>query len=1483
MLLQPQPHSTSTSTSVNIELVPVPQPVGGEDEGAVRIRLAMTSSQEEGRNGLQRKPSCARSGSSSSMSLSPPPPSPPITSSQPSQPNGSASDENPLRSSPSQSPHLGKEHSTERSSIPSKMDYLATPFDEVWDKFDISTFGHPPVPGPLSTFDGVMPVGTVAPAQVSDIDTNRDGDPDPDLPSVEGVEPYARIEFQDSTFYMTSYQVVIGRDQRALAIARKEKRRADVNASQLAPGQDPMPPLPRPQWYSKSYVSEQGGMLGPESVDDENDQQPPQFDDEGQRVQESLDMNPQYVNQTLGAAAVDLTRHRVDVDYCARVSIHCPFPNIMDTKGISRRHLKIEFQPVSGVFHAISLHNNGFFCNQEHHEGVGTRIVLRSGDELQIKGVVFQFLIPGCEDGATGGEQMKKQAASCSRNSAADTEMSFEFVSSHNQAFQDTSDEDSPLRDTAVQYSSDDNEDDDEGEAQGVGELEEHAERDGSEENGGRQAESGQIRETVESDPVEQPGPEHGSLPKSPLQTPNVPRPAGIKRGPGRPPKNGYMSKREERLLKKQREEEAKKQQPTESQGEAPEKRKVGRPRKHPRPEDDAEDKPEKRKYKPRKPKNEGDEGSPDGEKTVKEKRREKPKTPPLELKRADYTDEQLQKPNKNYATLIDEVLSPEPDGLTLKQIYKRIQQAYPYYFFAVDTKGWESSVRHNLIGHAAFQKAENDHFWKRDPNVSLDVGKKRKASDVSPDRPATSLYNYSPHYPQQQHLGHSHHQSNQQAPRYNNPGNLPPPYQPNGQGYAVQQAPPNYPTQPGGATNQQHMGPHGHPHPQSTASTQGPSYGAGTTPRPQPGAQQQAVYGSPYGGRPQQHGPQSNPGSGSGAYRPSYPSSTPRPGAAQQQMPQHGLPIAQPVATPAAAGQGRPSAPQLPTNGASPAPAPLQPAVDPPLVPFIQAFTKAVVEKLQGKVEHRREAIAMSVVNGSLGLTEKSTTPEHGEVEKILLGIFEQYTLTYPQHVAKYNAASASSTSAGSASSTSAAPAATASKGLSLDVQVVQVVHRFMSDARGVLDTKVNQQKAEALIMSAVDRVLGFTEKTMVHSDQEHERTEFANAEIQLMNGLRDRIVAIGRAPAGMPLPAVRVNQGQGQQRHVQQLQPQPQARPRFQQAQVAAGVAGGQGARLLQAQNPIQSQTMAGAIGQQQQRSMQPQPQSQTAARVPTGQGQHRPAQAYPQPNPRPQPTSQTSSQPQSHAAAVPLTREGSRPAQIQPRPQAAAGTLANGGQHRPAQAYSQPHPRLQPASQASSQPQPQPQAAAAAAVGQAQQRPAQVQPPSQATAATTLGGSAQQRPAIPAQPQAQPQPQAAVVPGVGEAQQRASPVQPQAIQAAQPQPVSQPAAGVPVNGGQGSTQPQLPAAAAPVNGGQGSAELVSQPAVEPAVSGGKGSAQPALQPAVGAPVRGGQGFTQPQLSPDTARISAAGKEPNLQRPTEPTVQPRAPPQPL
>ncbi|KAI5861194.1 hypothetical protein GGS23DRAFT_157574 [Durotheca rogersii] len=542
------------------------------------------------------------------------------------------------------------------------------------------------------------------------------------------LESFARIEFADSVFQMTTYAVVIGRDQRAMDQARRDekrelnyRRRVEENARNGLP-----PPTPlnfdRGK-FSKSYVSEEGGMLGPES-DGEDNVRPAKkrrpssgsrsHDGDEDAQSDHVKSNRQYVSHTPGAAAVDLGTLQPSPSHVPFVGIHSPGPDIASkTRGISRRHLKIEFNEKKGVFEAIALHKNGFFCEDAHY-GLDGPVTLRSGDRLQIKDVEFTFIINGVQPGQTGGEEeYHEEETSSKRMSIGGKEMSFDFEHSDHENFQDTSEELSEIENVPTPAIVSDDEDDE-----------------GDNEAAVVRSDAGDEPKTAAAQPTEAPP---GVL-QPEFTAPEIPK----RRGPGRPPKDGIMSKRERRLLKKQMQETSKKTIPQEPQGEKI-KRPVGRPRKNPLPEDG--EKPEKRKYNKRKPKEEGEEGS-EAEKRAREKKEKKarPKSPPLELRKEDFTEEQLQKPTKNYGVLIDEALTNgPPDGLTLKQIYKRIMSRYPWFYFSAETKGWESSVRHNLIGNEAFKKAEGTGLWSRVPGVELDAGKKRKAS--SPDRQLGSAH----------------------------------------------------------------------------------------------------------------------------------------------------------------------------------------------------------------------------------------------------------------------------------------------------------------------------------------------------------------------------------------------------------------------------------------------------------------------------------------------------------------------------------------------------------------------------------------------------------------------------------------------------------------------------------------------------------------------------------------------------------------------
>jgi hypothetical protein len=922
----------------------------------------------------------------------------------------------------------------------------------------------------LDTSDGLMQEGPDAAAAA----------PPPEAP----LESFARIEFADSVFQMTTYAVIIGRDQRALDQARRDERRLEEYQRRVRENEQlglpaPSPPTQDRGKFSKSYVSEEGGMLGPES-DGEDNPRPSKrrktsggagsASGESHQVEaaagelagleeKNTALNRQYVSHTPGAAAVNLSALRPSPYYVPFIGIHSPGPNIASrTKAISREHLKIEFNQKAGVFEAIPLHKNGFFCEDVHYKD--EKVVLRSGDRLQIKDVDFVFIINGVPHGKTGAEDgIDEDGVSSRRYSEGGKEMSFDFESSHDPERRSTSPEEVPA--TAAKEESD-SELSDPAEDVPEPEAEEAPEQD--------------VMETIERDP-EVPAIIKGELSLEMLARLGPPLPK--KRGPGRPPKNGIMSKREERLRKKAAMELAKKNMPQPPPGEPPVKRKVGRPRKHPLPEN-APDRPEKRKYKPRKSKT-GEEGEgSDVERTIKERRREKPKTPPLELNREDYTEEQLQKPPKNYGMLIDEVLSAAPDGLTLKQIYKRIQMKYPFYYFTVDTKGWESSVRHNLIGNDAFKKNEETHLWSRVPGIDIDAGKKRTKA-TSPDHP-TSVHTFGQHYstsatptPQVFHAESGLQQGYRSGSAPQRPGYPP------GQGQVAlgQHPQPQLGAQAVGAASQQA--------PRQTYPAPAQMQGAASTAAHQPqGSAQATAYSSPYASRP--------PPTAS-----AQPAGLPQ-GAARQGLPPHAVPspvnglprIGTPTAQAAALGpsSGRPTQPAPNSNALT-----LKPAVAPELVRHVTNFKTTVTEQL-AKRTSAAEAVAMSVINRGLGLAAESTIPEEENLEKIVLGVFESSRKNLGANQ-------------------------------SLHPGLVQTLGNFKNNMIKTLEPKMGKLNAERLILSAVDRVLGFADRSTMPGS-ESDRKQYDEAENVLISAIQRVVTEHQRtlaavATASAPPPAPR------------------------------------------------------------------------------------------------------------------------------------------------------------------------------------------------------------------------------------------------------------------------------------------------------------------------------------------------------------------------
>ncbi|KAJ9624914.1 hypothetical protein H2203_004864 [Taxawa tesnikishii (nom. ined.)] len=236
------------------------------------------------------------------------------------------------------------------------------------------------------------------------------------------------------------------------------------------------------------------------------------------------------------------------------------------------------------------------------------------------------------------------------------------------------------------------------------------------------------------------------------------------RKGPGRPPKNGVMSKRDEAIIKRKKKELQKLGLEIPPLGELlAMARAEGATKKDPKPDDGKDEDKDTPK-----PSIEIDptlmnqnidatptaqaksEASAQLDKSPGEKADAKPKrvakSPSPQKPESEYTEEELRKPAQTYVVLIHEALSKSPTGIMdLQQIYDAMQKMYPFYKYRCQTHGWQSSVRHNLISSDAFEEAGKigkGRLWKINPNVSIDKEKKRKAPTPPPERP-TYQYPY--------------------------------------------------------------------------------------------------------------------------------------------------------------------------------------------------------------------------------------------------------------------------------------------------------------------------------------------------------------------------------------------------------------------------------------------------------------------------------------------------------------------------------------------------------------------------------------------------------------------------------------------------------------------------------------------------------------------------------------------------------------------
>ena len=649
---------------------------------------------------------------------------------------------------------------------------------------------------------------------------------EPDIPR---IQAFAKLEFDDGEFYMNTYSVELGRDLHSArqAADKLPVRRTTVKRRRSASSGDASH-IQRKfkrrnnRSHPSSVVSESGGVIAVDHSDEDpfstgHVKKATSTSSSSQQMSRKSSMlytpNPSQTDyQGLAMASLGLmgpnAPHSLGgsdppvpaPDACPLIPIHPPVirqslteaiagasedadvghtgGTVGSHKAISRKHVKIAYNFEKNLFEVLILGRNGAYIDDEYCPCGDTR-PLTNGTSMQIGGVSVRFLLPDVGPGETGAD-LNGNGSSIS----VDLEERSSIGSSEDE--QDHRDE-----------ASEDEEDSDTGKTSHE-RSPEHTTPKKSRTKAKPQARGGKqgkpVRKVAQPDAIE-------AAPK--------------RKGAGRTHKDGVMSKRERGILAKQAREEAKAAAQKITNGEpTPGKAKIGKVNTEKDLATPSIQPNGKRKYTKRKPKvdpvqepQETRESTEHTEsvvpeqieppKVLKEKKPPKPpRSPSPFIDRNSLTEEQLAKPPQSYVVLIYEALTESQKGpMSLNQIYRAIAHKYPYFKFVVTTVGWQSSIRHNLLQHEAFEKVEREGkgwMWGLKPGVSIEKEKKRRPTP--PPMPQyfphnmPNSYGHYPPIPPPVHGQNPYHPSYGPPPHglpsiYHGmpPGYYPPPPRPNG------------------------------------------------------------------------------------------------------------------------------------------------------------------------------------------------------------------------------------------------------------------------------------------------------------------------------------------------------------------------------------------------------------------------------------------------------------------------------------------------------------------------------------------------------------------------------------------------------------------------------------------------------------------------------------------------------------------------------
>lgn len=597
---------------------------------------------------------------------------------------------------------------------------------------------------PSMPFDDNMLIPPPNPYDSQDLSSMTQPFPEMATPAAPRAVPrkigaFAKLNFDDGHYYMSTYQIELGRDaiayQDALRREKEEKDglqlQAQSSSGRMSRHSDRIKRGVDSQLQG-SVVSEAGGFAG---LDDmpavvpgapENEYHPPTHPSHSSQLSQSDLVNPNdlalsrafdyakrgdevaaYENEGATAVADNeqpapvTAEHMPDPGICPLIPIHAmtdsDIPELTTHKMISRRHAKITWSATDESFVIIAMGRNGLFVDGTYYQQKVRRLI-GHGSVIQIAGIEIRFELPNLDHPELGNDHsLPDYDGHSPERPGSITPISTVA----------TPEETTPVPKLSLKV-------------------------------------QGKRPERTTTPQPTQPGP---------LLGPDG-QPIVRKRGPGRPPKDGIMSTRE----RKEREKAAKAAELKAANGGTtpPPSMNRTKPFKPPTPQEMARFDAARQEKKPYVTTNVGvkrkhEDGTvvqsieggeeivqSDSERQpIKKARQSKspsPDYPTLE----QLTEEQLARPSEPYARLIYDILIDiYPKALPLKQIYRAIKIKFPFFVHKVESDGWQSSVRHNLNQewNKLFEKGEKEgkgFAWKAIPGALQPAAERRKAAQAA-------------------------------------------------------------------------------------------------------------------------------------------------------------------------------------------------------------------------------------------------------------------------------------------------------------------------------------------------------------------------------------------------------------------------------------------------------------------------------------------------------------------------------------------------------------------------------------------------------------------------------------------------------------------------------------------------------------------------------------------------------------------------------